>query len=212
MGWTDSDLTETGKMQACEAGKMLRDEGFCFDIVFSSVLRRDIRTAWQAVQECDSFAMPVINTWRLNDQHLGKLEGATHAEAIAGFESARVKSKASSLYDVAAPEVDFRDPRHPINSRLYKQVPKMALPTSESLRGTVNRVLPFFHDSISPCTMAGKSVLVCASGAALASICGQLEGMSNKEVLKNSSMKPGTLLVYEVDPSMNVLNKHVLRE
>eukprot|EP00932_Pfiesteria_piscicida_P001243 SRR837773.11210.p1 GENE.SRR837773.11210~~SRR837773.11210.p1 ORF type:complete len:312 (+),score=136.42 SRR837773.11210:130-936(+) len=209
-GWADVDLSEAGKQEAVEAGRMLKSAGFKFNIVFTSVLRRAIRTAWTALMESENFSMPVINTWRLNERHYGGLQGLNKAETAAKHGEDKVKVWRRS-YDIPPPAIDQNDPRHPCNDPLYRHVPKSALPGAESLKLTVDRVLPFWHDTIAPCVMAGKSVLVAAHGNSLRAICKYIEGMSESEVV-DLNIPTGVPLVYELDMNMNFLRKYYLMD
>jgi len=209
-GWADVDLSEAGKAEAIEAGKMLMSAGFKFNIVFTSVLRRAIRTAWTALAESENFAMPVINSWRLNERHYGGLQGLNKAETAAKHGDAQVKIWRRS-YDIPPPEIGHDDPRHPCNDPLYKHVPKDALPGAESLALTVARVLPFWFDTIAPCVLAGKSVMVAAHGNSLRAICKYIEGMSEAEVL-DFNIPTGVPLVYELDGNMKFVRKYYLMD
>jgi bisphosphoglycerate-dependent phosphoglycerate mutase family 1 len=207
-GWHDVDLSDAGKLEALDAGKMLKDAGFKFDIVFTSVLRRAIRTAWTALMESDNFSMPVINTWRLNERHYGGLQGLNKAETAAKHGDAQVKIWRRS-YDVPPPTLDISDPRHPANDPLYKNVPASALPGAESLKLTVDRVLPFWFDAIAPCIMAGRSVMVAAHGNSLRAICKYLENMSEDQVLE-FNIPTGVPLVYELDAQLKFVKRYYL--
>jgi len=209
-GWADVDLSENGKLEAVEAGRMLKSAGFKFNIVFTSVLRRAIRTAWTALMESDNFSMPVINTWRLNERHYGGLQGLNKGETAAKHGDDQVKIWRRS-YDIPPPSIDHSDPRHPCNDPVYRHVPKAALPGAESLALTVARVLPFWFDTIAPCVMAGKSVMVAAHGNSLRAICKYIEGMSQEEVL-DLNIPTGVPLVYELDTNMDFLQKYYLMD
>jgi len=209
-GWTDVDLSPTGEQEAIEAGKCLKEKGYKFDIVFTSVLRRAIKTAWTALTYSENFAMPIINTWRLNERHYGGLQGLNKAETAKKHGDDQVKIWRRS-YDVPPPEIEPTDDRHPANDPLYKHVPKKALPGAESLALTVDRVLPFWFDHIAPCVMAGKNVLVSAHGNSLRAICKYLEGMSEKEVLE-FNIPTAVPLVYELDENLNFVKKYYLMD
>jgi 2,3-bisphosphoglycerate-dependent phosphoglycerate mutase len=209
-GWHDVDLSEAGKKEAVAAGVMLKDANFKFDIVFTSVLRRAIRTAWTALMESDNFSMPVINTWRLNERHYGGLQGLNKADTAAKYGDDQVKIWRRS-YDVPPPEMSPDDPCHPSNDPLYRSVPKSALPGAESLKLTVDRVLPFWFDAIAPCIMSGKSVMVAAHGNSLRAICKYLENMSESEVLE-FNIPTGVPLVYELDKDLNFCKKYYLMD
>jgi len=209
-GWTDVDLSPTGEQEAIEAGKCLKEKGYKFDIVFTSVLRRAIKTAWTALTYSENFAQPIINTWRLNERHYGGLQGLNKAETAKKHGDDQVKIWRRS-YDVPPPEIEITDDRHPANDPLYKHVPKKALPGAESLALTVERVLPYWFDHIAPCVMAGKSVLVSAHGNSLRAICKYLEGMSEKEVLE-FNIPTAVPLVYELDENLNFIKKYYLMD
>eukprot|EP00404_Azadinium_spinosum_P005905 CAMPEP_0180435920 /NCGR_PEP_ID=MMETSP1036_2-20121128/10740_1 /TAXON_ID=632150 /ORGANISM="Azadinium spinosum, Strain 3D9" /LENGTH=333 /DNA_ID=CAMNT_0022441881 /DNA_START=1 /DNA_END=999 /DNA_ORIENTATION=+ len=199
-GWADVDLSEKGQAEAVEAGKCLKEKGFRFDVVFSSVLKRAIKTAWTACWHSDNFSMPIINTWRLNERHYGALQGLNKAETAAKHGDEQVKIWRRS-YDIPPPAIDKTDPRHPLNDSMYKSVPAGALPGAESLALTVDRVLPFWFDNIAPCIMARRSVLVSAHGNSLRAICKYLENMSEKEVL-DLNIPTGVPLVYELNSDL----------
>jgi len=209
-GWHDVDLSPAGKLEAIEAGKCLKEKGFKFDIVFTSVLRRAIKTAWTALMESENFAMPIVNTWRLNERHYGGLQGLNKADTAAKYGDDQVKIWRRS-YDVPPPEIEQSDPRHPCNDPMYRHVPKSALPGAESLKITVDRVLPFWFDHIAPCVMAGKSVLVSAHGNSLRAICKYLEGMSEAEVL-DLNIPTAVPLVYELDKDLKFVKKYYLMD
>jgi|Transcript_24510 2,3-bisphosphoglycerate-dependent phosphoglycerate mutase len=209
-GWHDVDLSPAGKLEAIEAGKCLKEKGFKFDIVFTSVLRRAIKTAWTALMESENFAMPIVNTWRLNERHYGGLQGLNKADTAAKYGDDQVKIWRRS-YDIPPPEIEQSDPRHPCNDPMYRHVPKSALPGAESLKITVDRVLPFWFDHIAPCVMAGKSVLVSAHGNSLRAICKYLEGMSEAEVLE-FNIPTAVPLVYELDKDLKFVKKYYLMD
>jgi len=209
-GWADVDLSPAGEMEALEAGKCLKAKGYKFDLVFTSVLRRAIKTAWKVLAESDNFSMPIINTWRLNERHYGGLQGLNKAETAAKHGDEQVKIWRRS-YDVPPPPIDPSDPRHPGNDPMYANVPKNSLPGSESLKLTVDRVLPFWTDHIAPCVMAGKSVLIAAHGNSLRALCKYIEGMSEKEVLE-LNIPTAVPLVYELDQDLKFIKKYYLMD
>merc|ERR1712146_644303 len=174
--------------------------GFKFDIVFTSVLRRAIKTAWTALMESENFAMPIVNTWRLNERHYGGLQGLNKADTAAKYGDDQVKIWRRS-YDIPPPEID----------PMCRHVPKSALPGAESLKITVDRVLPFWFDHIAPCVMAGKSVLVSAHGNSLRAICKYIEGMSEAEVLE-FNIPTAVPLVYELDKDLKFAKKYYLMD
>jgi 2,3-bisphosphoglycerate-dependent phosphoglycerate mutase len=209
-GWHDVDLSPAGALEAIAAGQKLKEKGYKFDIVFTSVLRRAIKTAWTALMESENFAMPIVNTWRLNERHYGGLQGLNKADTAAKYGDDQVKIWRRS-YDIPPPEIESSDARHPCNDPMYRHVPKSALPGAESLKITVDRVLPFWFDHIAPCVMAGKSVLVSAHGNSLRAICKYIEGMSEAEVLE-FNIPTAVPLVYELDQDLKFIKKYYLMD
>jgi len=209
-GWADVDLSPVGQEEAVQAGKCLKEKGFAFDVVFTSVLKRAVKTAWRACMETDKVTMPVIPHWRLNERHYGGLQGLNKAETAEKHGEAQVKIWRRS-YDTPPPEIEPSDPRHPCNDPAYAGVPKTALPGAESLAFTVDRVLPFWNDAIAPMVMAGRSVLVAAHGNSLRALCKHLENMSEKEVL-DLNIPTAVPLVYELDEKMNFIRKYYLMD
>ncbi|CAJ1377097.1 unnamed protein product [Effrenium voratum] len=187
-GWADVELSEQGKAEAASAGQLLKSAKLRCDIAFASVLRRSVRTAWTALMECDHYSLPVVNTWRLNERHFGDMQG-----------------KEGAVPDSAPTPVPTSDSRHPANDALYRHVAKATLPSGESVQHVVDRVLSFYSDSVAPCVMAGKTVLVSGHGASLHAICQLLEGDA-----KVADVAPGVPLVYEVDANLKVLRKYYL--
>eukprot|EP00747_Dinoflagellata_sp_TGD_P064107 gnl/TRDRNA2_/TRDRNA2_153737_c0_seq7.p1 gnl/TRDRNA2_/TRDRNA2_153737_c0~~gnl/TRDRNA2_/TRDRNA2_153737_c0_seq7.p1 ORF type:complete len:937 (-),score=219.20 gnl/TRDRNA2_/TRDRNA2_153737_c0_seq7:167-2977(-) len=209
-GWADVELSPVGEMEAIEAGKCLKAKGFKFDVVFTSVLERAIRTAWTACAHSKNFSMPIINSWRLNERHYGGLQGLNKAETAAKHGDDQVKIWRRS-YDVPPPSIEASDPRHPCNDPLYAGVPRNALPGAESLKLTVERVLPFWNDHIAPCVLAGRQVLVAAHGNSLRALCKHLENMSEKEVL-DLNIPTAVPLVYELDENLTFIKKYYLMD
>jgi len=209
-GWADVDLSENGKREATDAGLCLKEKGFKFDIVFTSVLRRAIQTAWTVCSESENFAMPIVNTWRLNERHYGGLQGLNKADTAAKYGDAQVKIWRRS-FDIPPPEIEITDERHPANDPLYAGVPTSALPGAESLKLTIDRVLPFWSDHIAPCIKAGKSVMVAAHGNSLRAICKYLENMSEEAILE-FNIPTATPLVYELDENLDFIRKYYLMD
>jgi len=209
-GWHDVDLSETGKLEAVEAGKCLKEKGYKFDILFTSVLKRSIKTAWTALMESDNVSLPHVQSWRLNERHYGALQGMNKAETAAQHGDEQVKIWRRS-YDIPPPSIEASDERHPSNDPMYKGIPKATLPGAESLALTVDRVLPFWNDQIAPCVLAGKSVLVTAHGNSLRALCKHLEGMSEKDVL-DLNIPTSVPLVYELDEGLNFVRKYYLMD
>lgn len=209
-GWHDVDLSPQGKQEAVDAGLCLKEKGYKFDMVFTSVLRRSIRTAWTCLMNSENFAMPIINTWRLNERHYGALQGLNKAETAAKHGDDQVKIWRRS-YDIPPPPIEPSDERHPSNDPLYAGVPAAALPGAESLALTVDRVLPFWFDQIAPCVLAGMNVLIVAHGNSLRALCKYLEKMSEKEVLE-LNIPTSVPLVYELDEKLGFVKKYYLMD
>src|SRR5689334_17816779 len=165
-GWTDVDLSEQGKAEAKRAGELLKAGGFTFDVAFTSVLKRAIRTLWIALDEMDLMWIPVEKSWRLNERHYGALQGLNKAETAAKHGEAQVKIWRRS-YDVPPPPLDRGDPRHPSRDPRYAALPPADLPLTESLKDTVARFLPYWHETIAPAVRSGTRVLIAAHGNSL---------------------------------------------
>jgi 2,3-bisphosphoglycerate-dependent phosphoglycerate mutase len=209
-GWADVELSPAGKLEAIEAGKCLKEKGYKFDILFTSVLKRSIKTAWTALMEADNVSLPHVQSWRLNERHYGGLQGLNKADTAAKYGDDQVKIWRRS-FDVPPPTIEATDERHPGNDPMYAGVPKSALPGAESLALTIDRVLPFWNDQIAPCILAGKSVLVAAHGNSLRAVCKHLEGMSEKEILE-LNIPTAVPLVYELDDDLKFIKKYYLMD
>lgn len=209
-GWHDVDLSPQGEQEALDAGKALKEKGFKFDMVFTSVLRRAIKTAWKALMESENFSMPIINTWRLNERHYGGLQGMNKADTAAKYGDDQVKIWRRS-FDVPPPSIEVSDPRHPANDPMYAGVPKASLPGAESLKLTIDRVMPFWTDHIAPCIMSGRSVLIAAHGNSLRALCKYIENMSEAEILE-FNIPTGCPLVYELDDDLKFIKKYYIMD
>mmetsp|Transcript_31080 Transcript_31080/g.58292 ORF Transcript_31080/g.58292 Transcript_31080/m.58292 type:complete len:248 (+) Transcript_31080:54-797(+) len=209
-GWTDVDLTEAGKKAATDAGKCLKEKGVKPDVVFTSKLRRSVCTAWLALMESDNVTMPIINSWRLNERHYGILVGMGRTNSAWQHTFEKVDSWLK-MYEEMPPAVDAEDERHPCNDSLYENLPRDALPGSESVRMTVDRVLPFWYDQIAPCVQAGKTPLVSAHGNSLRALCKELEGLSEEKTME-LVVAPGVPLVVELSDSMEFIQKYYLMD
>jgi 2,3-bisphosphoglycerate-dependent phosphoglycerate mutase len=199
-GWTDVDLSETGVAEAHEAGRLLAAEGFAFDIAYTSVLRRAIRTLWIALDEMDQMWLPVIGSWRLNERHYGALQGLNKAEMAVKFGDEQVKLWRRS-YDVPPPPLTLDDPRHPRFDRRYAGVAAADLPATESLKDTLARVLPYWQQRIAPELLAGRNVMIVAHGNSLRALVKMLDGMSEKEIVA-LNIPTGVPLLYELDAEL----------
>lgn len=196
-GWTNVPLSEEGIAEAGQAGKILKEKGYKFDLVFTSVLRRAVETTWSILREIDQFYIPVITTWRLNERHYGALQGLNKMETAALHGEEQVKIWRRS-YDVPPPPMSFDDERYEARDPAYALVPRECLPFSESLKDTIQRVLPFWFDCIAPALMAHKRVLVSAHGNSLRGLVKHLDNMSEEDVLE-LNIPTGVPLVYELN-------------
>ncbi len=207
-GWTDVDLTETGMAEAREAARLLREEGFDFDLAFTSVLKRAIRTLWIVLDELDRMWLPVVNDWRLNERHYGALQGLNKAEMAARYGEEQVLLWRRS-YDVPPPPLDLDDRRHPRFDRRYAGLPADALPRSESLKDTVARFLPAWHEAIAPAIRSGQRVLIAAHGNSLRALVKYLDGIGDDEIV-GLNIPTGVPLVYELDDDLRPLGHRYL--
>jgi 2,3-bisphosphoglycerate-dependent phosphoglycerate mutase len=199
-GWTDVDLTEQGRSEAREAGRLLKAEGFQFDQVYTSVLKRAIRTMWIVLDEMDLMWLPVERSWRLNERHYGALQGLDKAQTVAKHGAEQVKIWRRS-YDIPPPPLSRDDERHPVNDPRYASLPPDALPDTESLKETLVRVLPFWADKIAPQLKQGKNVLVVAHGNSLRALVKMLDGMSDSDIVE-FNIPTGVPMVYELDEDL----------
>lgn len=207
-GWVDVDLTDKGREEAAEAGRLMAAEAFAFDVAYTSVLKRAIRTLWIALDEMDLLWVPVHRTWRLNERHYGALQGLNKAETAAKHGDAQVKIWRRS-YDIPPPPLTADDPRHPANDRRYASLTRDELPLTESLKETVARFLPYWHDTIAPDVRAGKNVLVAAHGNSLRALVKYLDNVSEADITE-LNIPTGIPLVYELDDDLKPLKKYYL--
>ena len=207
-GWTDVDLSEKGRAEAREAGRLLAAEKHEFDVAYTSVLKRAIHTLWIALDEMDMVWIPVHNSWRLNERHYGSLQGLNKAETAARHGDAQVKIWRRS-YDVPPPPLAADDPQHPSFERRYADVPPSQLPVGESLADTVDRFLPYWHDTIAPAIRNGRRVLIVAHGNSLRALVKYLEHMSAAEIVE-LNIPTGIPLVYQLNDELKPLNKFYL--
>ena len=199
-GWVDVDLSEQGRQEALEAGRLLRAEGIAFDIAFTSVLKRAIRTLWIALDEMDMMWLPVERCWRLNERHYGSLQGLNKAQTVEKHGAEQVKVWRRS-YDIPPPPLPQSDPGHPRFDRRYAGVPAGELPSAESLKDTLARVLPFWNSRIAPELSAGRNVLVVAHGNSLRALVKMLDGMTDGEIVE-LNIPTGVPLLYELDGAL----------
>ena len=207
-GWKDVDLTDQGRKEAKEAGRVLHEAGFEFDVVYTSVLKRAIRTMQIVMDEMDQMWVPVIRNWRLNERHYGDLQGLDKAETAKKFGDEQVKIWRRS-YATPPPPLTPEDERYPGRDRRYAGLTKEEIPLTESLKETVERFIPYWNETISPDVKAGKSVLIAAHGNSLRALVKHLDGMSEKEILE-LNIPTGVPLVYELDADLKPLKSYYL--
>lgn len=207
-GWTDVDLSDQGRLEAKTAGEVLRKEGFTFDLAFTSVLRRAIRTLWIVLDELDRMWIPVEHSWRLNERHYGALQGLNKAETAAKFGDDQVKIWRRS-YDIPPPELDAKDERFPGNDPRYSELTDAELPRTECLKDTVARMLPYWHDEIAPAIVAGRSVVVAAHGNSLRALVKYLDEVPESEIV-DLNIPTGIPLVYELDGNLKPIRNYYL--
>jgi 2,3-bisphosphoglycerate-dependent phosphoglycerate mutase len=199
-GWTDVDLTELGRSEAQEAGRLLRAEGFKFDLACTSVLKRAIRTLWIVLDEMDLMWVPVERDWRLNERHYGALQGLDKAQTVARHGAEQVKIWRRS-YDIAPPPLDTADQRHPRFDPRYAGLNANALPAAESLKDTLARVLPYWETRLAPELRRGKNVLVVAHGNSLRALVKMLDRMPDADIVE-FNIPTGVPIVYELDAAL----------
>ncbi len=207
-GWTDVDLSEKGLGEAHEAGKLLREGGYRFDVAHTSVLKRAIRTLWITLDEMDLMWIPVFNTWRLNERMYGALQGLNKAQTAAQYGEGQVKLWRRS-YDVQPPALTRDDPRWPGHDGRYKNMPEAEIPLTECLKDTVARFLPYWHSTIVPDLKAGKRVLIAAHGNSLRALVKYLDNIPDAEITE-LNIPTGVPLVYELDTDLRPLRHYYL--
>ena len=207
-GWTDVDLSEKGVAEATEAGKTLKAEGYTFDVAFTSVLKRALRTLHLALDELDLLWIPVHKSWRLNERHYGALQGLNKAEMAQQFGEAQVVVWRRS-YDTPPPALERSDERFPGNDRRYADLDPRTLPTTECLKDTVERFLPYWQDAIVPALKANQRVIIAAHGNSLRALVKYLDNISDAEIVA-LNIPTGIPLVYELDDDLKPLQHYYL--
>lgn len=207
-GWYDVDLSSTGIEEARAAGRLLKSEGWEFDLAYTSVLKRAIRTLWLALDEMDMMYLPVTPSWRLNERHYGALTGLNKAETAAKHGDDQVFIWRRS-YDIPPPPLAADDPRHPGNDRRYQSIPAAELPSTESLKDCVARVVPYWEKVIRPDVAAGKRVLIAAHGNSIRAMIKYLESISDADIAE-LNIPTGVPLVYEFSDEMKPLRRYYL--
>ncbi|MCL4850754.1 MAG: 2,3-diphosphoglycerate-dependent phosphoglycerate mutase [Bryobacteraceae bacterium] len=207
-GWTDVDLTEKGRQEALEGARAMKEAGLEFDVAYTSVLKRAIRTLWIALDEMDLMWIPVHRSWRLNERHYGALQGLDKAETAAKFGEDQVKIWRRS-YDIPPPSLEKSDPRYPGNDPRYSGIPEQELPLAECLKDTVNRFIPYWHEVIAPDVMSGRRVIIAAHGNSLRALVKYLDNISDQDILE-LNIPTGMPLVYELEDNLKPIRSYYL--
>ncbi len=207
-GWTDVDLSVKGRQEAQEAGQVLKREGFTFDVAYTSVLKRAIRTLWIAMDAMDLLWVPVHRSWRLNERHYGALQGLNKSETAARFGEDQVKIWRRS-YDIPPPALEPTDERFPGHDPRYRHLSPEELPLTECLKDTVARFLPYWEQSVAPQVRAGQKVLIAAHGNSLRALIKYLDNVTESDII-NLNVPTGMPLVYELDDNLKPLKNYYL--
>jgi 2,3-bisphosphoglycerate-dependent phosphoglycerate mutase len=207
-GWTDVDLSEKGIAEARQAGKLLKETGFVFDMAFTSVLKRAIRTLWIALDELDLMWIPVYNSWRLNERHYGALQGLNKAETAAKYSEEQVLQWRRS-YDIQPPALEKNDARYPGRDPRYQGLDEKEVPLTECLKDTVARFLPYWHEAIKPAIQSGKRVIIAAHGNSLRALVKYLDNISDDGIV-GLNIPTGVPLIYELDGNLKPIRSYYL--
>jgi len=207
-GWTDVPLSDKGIEEARQAGRLLREGGYTFDIAYTSVLKRAIKTLWIVLEEMDLMWIPVMRSWRLNERHYGALQGLNKAEAAQEQGEEQVKLWRRS-YDVPPPPLRLDDPRHPIHDPRYAELHPEDVPATECLKDTVNRFMPYAQENIGPAVRAGKRVLLVAHGNTLRGLIKYAERISDKDIA-DLNIPTAIPVVYELEDNMKPIRRYYL--
>jgi 2,3-bisphosphoglycerate-dependent phosphoglycerate mutase len=207
-GWTDVDLSTKGLEEANAAGRLLREGGYTFDVAYTSVLKRAVRTLWILLDQLDLMWLPVHNTWRLNERHYGALQGLNKAETAAKYGDDQVMRWRRSFSD-PPPLLTLEDERHPRHDRRYADLLSSDLPAAESLKDTIARFLPYWHEVVAPQVRGGKRVLIAAHGNSLRALVKYLDGVSDEEIV-GLNIPTGVPLVYELDDDLKPIRHYYL--
>jgi len=207
-GWTDVDLTPTGVEQAKEAGRLLKVEGYDFDVTYTSVLKRAIWTLWHALDQMDRTWLPVVNSWRLNERHYGALQGLNKAETAKQYGDEQVLVWRRS-YDVPPPPLDPNDPRSERSDIRYAKLDPKDVPLTECLKDTVARVLPYWDNELAPAIKSGKRILIAAHGNSIRALVKYLDGISDNDIV-GLNIPNGIPLVYELDANLKLSKSYYL--
>jgi 2,3-bisphosphoglycerate-dependent phosphoglycerate mutase len=207
-GWTDVDLSSKGLKEVKKAAELLKNDGITFDIAFTSVSKRGIRTLWIVLDEIDLMWIPVYRSWRLNERHYGALQGLNKAEVAVKYGEEQVLKWRRS-YDVRPPALERSDTRYPGNEPKYRDLDQKDIPLTESLKDTVIRFIPYWHEVISPILKTGKKILISAHGNSLRALVKHLEGVSDAEIAQQN-IPTGISLLYDLDKNLKPLRSYYL--
>ena len=207
-GWTDVDLSEKGREEAARAGRVMKEQGYSFDLAYTSVLKRAIRTLWMATDEMDLLWIPVERDWRLNERHYGALQGLNKAETAAKYGEDQVKIWRRS-YDIPPPALEATDERYPGNDPRYRSLTKEQLPLTECLKDTVERVLPMWNEVIAPAIRSGTRVLIAAHGNSLRALVKYLEDVPDEKIV-DLNIPTGVPMVQELDANLKSIRHYYL--
>lgn len=207
-GWTDVDLSEKGKEEAKKGGQTLKKEGYIFDVAYTSVLKRAIRTLWSVLDEMDLMWIPVHRSWRLNERHYGALQGLNKTEIANKYGDDKFMQWRRS-YDIPPPALEKNDPRFPGNDPRYKELKPNELPLTECLKDTVARFMPLWNETLAPAIKSGKKVIIAAHGNSLRALVKYLDNMSEADIVK-LNIPTGIPLVYELDDNLKPIKHYYL--
>jgi 2,3-bisphosphoglycerate-dependent phosphoglycerate mutase len=207
-GWTDVDLTDHGREEARRAGRLLKESGYTFDVAYTSVLKRAVKTLWLALEEMDLMWIPIHNSWRLNERHYGALQGLNKAETAQQFGEEQVLVWRRS-YDTPPPALAADDPRHPGGDPRYAALSSAELPRTECLKDTVGRFLPYWHDTIAPSVRSGRRVVIAAHGNSIRALVKYLDDVSDADIV-GLNIPTAIPLVYELDDTLKPLRHYYL--
>ncbi len=207
-GWTDVGLTEKGMAEAVAAGKLLKQEGYSFDVAYTSVLKRAIKTLWTVLEEMDRLWIPVHHSWRLNERHYGALQGLNKSETAAKYGDDQVLVWRRA-YDTPPPPLDADDPRMETTNPRYANLKASEFPRTECLKDTVDRFLPYWHETIAPTVKAGKNVIIAAHGNSLRALIKYLDNVSDADIV-NLNIPTAQPLVYELDDNLRPIRHYYL--
>ena len=207
-GWTDVDLSRQGIKEAQDAGQVLKEKGYTFDVAFTSVQKRAIRTLWLVLDEMDLMWIPVYRSWRLNERHYGALQGLNKSETAAKYGEEQVLIWRRS-YDIRPPSLEKTDERYPGNDPIYRDLDRKDIPLTECLKDTVERFLPYWHEVLAPTIKSGKRVIISAHGNSLRALVKYLDHISDDDIVR-LNIPTGIPLVYELDEALKPVKSYYL--